>query len=317
MTVHMPVDYAALQKRLTGLNVLMTTPFTRNKDLNVDELRAKTRFLLESGLTEENGTLIVLGSVGECGTLTREEQRSAVTAVVDEADGTVPVVAGANHSGTRVATDLANSALNAGADAVMSVTPYYYPPSSDAVVDHYETLTDGVDGGIVLYNNFVVSDLDIPLTAIERLAKQDAVVGIKEPTLDTAKLDRVVATVGDRLTVLNGNGEPFEPQASLLGSEGFTSAMANYVPEFSLEIHRLSRERRYAALRDRCRECVSPIATALRTLSPESSPAALKYLEEQFGVPGGGPVRSPHPSLTAEQRARLDEAIEASELGAA
>lgn len=306
--------FPELRERLTGVNALLTTPFTPNGDLDEDTLRAKVSFLVEHGVEEGSGTLIALGSVGECATLTREEQRLAIEAVVDEADGRVPVVAGANHSGTRVAITLAEQALEAGADAIMSVTPYYYPPSPESIIHHYEALADAVNGGIVLYNNFVVSDIDIPAEAIERLARREEVVAIKEPTLNTAKLDRVAEQVGDQVTVLNGNGESFEPQASLLGAQGFTTAMANYAPDLSLEIYRLGHSGKYEQLRSLRRRRVSPVSTVLGNLEPEFAPAALKYIENQLGVPGGGTVRAPHPKLPETARERIVSALETSEL---
>lgn len=303
-----------LRERLTGVSALLTTPFTEDRELDVDRLRAKTRHLVQQGITEETGALVVLGSVGECATLTPAEQRRAVDAVVDEADGRVPVVAGANHSGTRIAISLAEQALKAGADAVMSVTPYYYPPSAESVARHYRRIADAIDGGLVLYNNFVVGDIDFPVDLVDRLVDLEPVVAIKEPTPNSAKLGRVVDRVGDRATVLNGNGEPYEPQAALLGTRGFTSAMANYAPALSLEIYRLGRDGHYAALRDRCRHRVAPVADALGALDPESAPAALKYIEDRRDVPGGGPVRSPHPPLSAADRDRIDQALVAADL---
>lgn len=306
LDVWMNSTHRQFRERLKGANVLLTTPFT--EDGNVDEtaLREKVRFLQDNGLSKSNGSLVVLGSVGECSTLTTAEQERTIEAVVDVADE-IPVVAGANHSGTQVATEMANRALSLGADAVMSVTPYYYPPSAESVQRHYEQLAEGVDGPIVLYNNFVVSDIDVPLDVLVSLSRRDEFVAIKEPTLNTAKFGRLVEEVGDEIAVLNGNGERFEPQCYLLGSVGITTAVANYAPELSFETVRLGKAGAYDELREVTAQ-LAPVFDVFDTLAPEHAPAALKHLETCFDAPGGGPVRTPHPPLPKEKRRELTAA---------
>lgn len=307
----MSVNYDRLAERLRGVNVLLTTPFTRNGAVDEAALREKVAYQLKAGITPETGVLIVAGSVGESITLSEEEHEHVVRTVVDEA-GDVPVVAGANHGGTREAADLARQAVDAGADAVMSVPPFYYPPSAPSVRAHLEGVAAEIRGeaGMVIYNNMTVSGIDIPYETVTELARKPEFVALKEPTADTAKLDHIVASVGDDITVLNGNGDPLEPQCYLLGSQGFTSSWANAWPELSLEIHELGVAERYDELLELRRTYVTPVTTLLSRIEPEHSPAFLKYLEEALDVPGGGPTRPPHPELPTEVQDGLDRAVE-------
>lgn len=307
----MTTNYEKLAKSLTGVNVLLTTPFTEDGAIDEAALRAKVAHQIETGLTAETGALIAVGSVGESATLSAAEQERVVRTVVEEA-GDVPIVAGANHSGTKEAATLARQAVDAGTDAVMSIPPYYYPPSSASVRAHLEGIAAEIsgEGGIVIYNNMTVSGIDIPLETITALAQQPEFVAIKEPSLDTSKLDRIIASIGDKITVLNGNGDPLEPQCYLLGSQGFTSAWANAWPELSLKLHKLATEGQYGELLELRRQYITPVTELLTQVEPEHSPAFLKYLESAMGVPGGGPVRSPHPELPSDVKEELDRAIQ-------
>lgn len=307
----MSVDYERLAERLRGVNVLLTTPFTEDGEVDEAALRAKVEYQRKAGLTAKTGALIAIGSVGEAITLSRDEHNHVVRTVVDAA-GDVPVVAGANHGGTGQAAVLARQAVDAGAEAVMSVPPFYYPPSAASVQAHLEGIAEEISGeaGMVIYNNMTVSGIDIPYETVRALARLPEFVAVKEPTLDTAKLDRIIASVGDEITVLNGNGDPLEPQCYLLGSQGFTSSWANAWPELSLELHELGTEKRYDELLELRREYVTPVTKLLSGVNPEHSPAFLKYLEDALGVPGGGPVRSPHPELPSNVQDNLDRAVE-------
>jgi len=139
------MELAQLKKRIRGVNVVMVTSFRQDGSLDEEAIRKHTRFLIDQGIVEGSGVLIPGGSVGECFSMNLEERKKLAQIVVEEAAGKVPVFPGCNHSGTKLVIDLAQHAQNISADGVMVIPPYYWPPSSKVIIQHYKEVAEAID----------------------------------------------------------------------------------------------------------------------------------------------------------------------------
>ena len=157
-----------LKERLHGVNVIVVTPFDKNGEVDLEQVKVLTRNLIKNGIVDGTGVLVANGSFGECFSMSIEERKRVTSAVVDEANGRVPVVVGCNETNTGAVIDLAKNAQASGADGVMIMPPYYLPVSDEEILDFYRTVSQSIDIGIVLYNNEDVS-VDISSEVLEEL----------------------------------------------------------------------------------------------------------------------------------------------------
>jgi 4-hydroxy-tetrahydrodipicolinate synthase len=224
-------------RALVGVQVVIATPFDESSALDLDGLRKQVRYLVDSGIRKGSGVLIPFGSTGECASLTMDERKRGLETVVEAAAGEVPVMVGANESGTAMVIELVQHASSVGADAAMILPPYYMTPNLESMIRHFEAIAEATDLPIIIYNNPDILGVDVPLKQLARLGEIDHVVGIKECTWVMDKLRLVAANLSDRLLIINGNGETQEPFGYMSGSVGFVTAIANFAPRLSLAVH--------------------------------------------------------------------------------
>ncbi|MBS7634577.1 dihydrodipicolinate synthase family protein [Candidatus Bathyarchaeota archaeon] len=214
------------------------TPFKENEDVDYEGLRENTAFLVE----ESKGEPLVLtpvGSTGEKYAVTDEEWRKIVKTVVDVANGKIPVVPGASHSGTRVALERAKYAQDVGADGVMIVLPYYHVPEEDGLYLHYKRIADALDIGVVPYNNPDASKIYMMPHILKKLVETtDNIVAVKENTPFIPTLYEHIKTVGDKVPILQGRGEWWFAATVFLGVKGYISGYANFMPKISFDLLR-------------------------------------------------------------------------------
>jgi 4-hydroxy-tetrahydrodipicolinate synthase len=227
----------SIARELIGVQVVIVTPFGDDMSVDLDCLQEQVTFLIDRGIRRGKGVLIAFGSTGECASLTLDERKRGLEAIMEAAAGRVPVMVGANESGTAMVIDLVQHASAVGADAAMILPPYYMSPNLESMERHFQAISAATDLPIMVYNNPDIVGLDVPLPDLARLCEIEHVVGIKECTWSMDKLRVVAANLGDRLLIVNGNGELQEPFGYLSGTVGFVSAIANFAPRLSLAVH--------------------------------------------------------------------------------
>jgi dihydrodipicolinate synthase/N-acetylneuraminate lyase len=224
-------------RKLVGAHVVVTTPYDESMNLDIPALKRHVRWLVDSGLREGKAVLIPFGSTGECSSLTLDERKRGLEAFMEAADGKVPVMVGANESGTGMVIDLVKHASSVGAAAAMILPPFYMRPSLEATRRHFQAISDATDLPIIVYNNPDILAMDVPLEWLAEMGKIDHVVGVKECTWIMDKLRLVAHDLGSTMVITNGNGEAQEPFGYMSGTVGFVSAMANFAPRLSLAVH--------------------------------------------------------------------------------
>lgn len=224
-----------LKEKLSAVLVVMVTPFTKNDEVNVEGLRENTRFLVEEGAGRPL-VLVPTGSTGEFYTLSDEERKKVIKIVVDEANGKLPVIAGTAQAGTKQTLMMSKYAEDVGADGVMVVLPYYHVPSEEGMYQHYKTIAEGINIGVLIYNNPDTTKCHINPPLMAKLAEVPGIVGDKENTKNLMTYYLIKKLAGDKMPILCGLGEFWFSLEALMGCPGYISGMANYAPGISLEL---------------------------------------------------------------------------------
>jgi 4-hydroxy-tetrahydrodipicolinate synthase len=212
-------------KTIQGAIVAIVTPFIDGK---VDEQGLKD--LIEFHI--ENGThgIVPCGTTGESATLGFDEHKRVIELTVQTVAGRVPVIAGTGANNTAEAIELSESAKASGADATLSVVPYYNRPSQEGLYLHFKAIHDAVDIPMILYNvpSRTVANMLPPTVA--RLAELPNVVGIKEATGSLNQVSDVIRRCPDDFIVLSG--DDFTSMATvLIGGKGVISVTSNVYPK--------------------------------------------------------------------------------------
>lgn len=209
-----------------GVMPALVTPMRSDGEINWDALLDQTEWVLTHGV---HG-VVPCGTTGESATLSADEQRAVIERVVQIVGGRVPVVAGAGGNDTRRVAELAAAAAEAGADGILSVTPYYNRPSIEGLVEHYRAVAEAADRPVILYNVPSRTGRDMTPDEVFRIAEAvPGVVGIKEAS---GKIDRFSTLLAERpsdFLVFSGDDELAFP-AMAMGAEGVISVVANEAP---------------------------------------------------------------------------------------
>jgi len=292
---------------LRGVINIQLTPFSSDTEIDEKALRENTRFMIEGGLVTGKGIQVIAGSNGEGFSLSDAEYEKLINIVVEEAKGEVPIVVGCVRPGTSQVIKLAKYAEAAGADAIMVLSPFYYPnPTDDIVYRHFKAIADATEIGIMVYNNPLVTGKDMSLECIGRLATIDHIVALKETTSDVRKLRQVARDFGKRFT-LNGNTYrslmPLDYQFGIVGHNHFT---ANYDPKAALEIDEVDRSGDFARCQELWERYLDLYAYIFAGDMYKSS-AYGKEMARIAGRPMGDHERLPFVRPNEEERKKLKE----------
>lgn len=296
---------AELAPRLRGALAFPITPFAADGSVDLAAVRANAGWLAGSGV----GAIVTPSGTGELFALTPEEC-VAVTRATVEVSGATPVIAGVGF-GPRVAADLAARAEAAGAAGVMVMPPYYAQPDPEGLLAFYRAVAEATSLGLVPYARDAAA-FTPPL--LERLAREiPSVVALKDGRGDVRLFqqlrEHVVERLGaDRLLWLAGVGDDLVGPYFAAGADGFTSSLACFWPEASLELYRLAGGGDFAGLAEFHRRVVRPIY-ALRQRRRGYEVAVMKGAMELLGHPAG-PVRPPLVDLSPDERAELRQVLE-------
>ena len=287
-----------LRERIKGSMPALITPF---KNGAVDE--AAYRRLISWQIAEGSHGLVPAGTTGESATLSHEEHNRVIELCVDEAKGRVPVIAGTGSNATDEAIALTTHAKAAGADAVLSVAPYYNRPTQEGLYRHFAAIADAVDIPIVLYNVPGRTGVEISVETVARLSRVANIIGIKDATANLARpsRERLACAPGFRLI----SGEDATALGYMAhGGHGCISVTANVAPKLCAEFQNACMQGAFEtalAIQDR----LMPLHDAMFC---EASPAPAKYAASLLRM-SSDEVRLPLVSATEAARTRIREAM--------
>ena len=220
--------------RFRGSMTAMVTPF-RDGALDEDTFRQAVECQIECG----TAVLVPVGTTGESPTLTHDEHKRVVEICVAQARGRVPVMAGAGSNSTSEATDLARHAEEAGADALLVVTPYYNRPTQEGLYRHFEAVNDAVGLPVFIYNIPPRSVVDMSVDTMSRLYELRNIVGVKDATGNLARVSQQRRAMGADFIQLSG--EDMTALAfNAAGGNGCISVVANVAPALCCELQEAS-----------------------------------------------------------------------------
>jgi len=209
---------------IEGCLTAIVTPFKHGK-VDFDGLGKLVDWQIDQGVDG----IVAVGTTGESATLDVAEHVAVIAAVVKAAKGRVPVIGGAGGNATSEALELTHASEDAGADALLHVTPYYNRPSQEGLFRHFEAIAKATKLPIILYNVPSRTACDLLTETVVRLADFDNIIGIKDATGNLVRGSELVAKVGDRLTILSGDdGTAFPLYAC--GARGVISVVSNVAP---------------------------------------------------------------------------------------
>jgi 4-hydroxy-tetrahydrodipicolinate synthase len=214
----------------TGSSVAIVTPF-KNGKIDYPKLAELIEFQIAGGTT----AITVCGTTGESSTMSLEEHMEAVDFCVKKVNKRVKVIAGAGSNDTMAAVLLSQEAEKSGADAVLSVTPYYNKATQRGLIKHYNYIADRIGIPMILYNVPSRTGLSFTVDTYRELSKHQNINGTKEASGNFNLIGSTIAACGDALYVWSGNDEETVPMMSI-GAKGVISVVANIVPTLMAEL---------------------------------------------------------------------------------
>ncbi|MCS7025812.1 MAG: 4-hydroxy-tetrahydrodipicolinate synthase [Bryobacteraceae bacterium] len=209
----------------TGCGTALVTPFTPDRSLDENTLRSLVRRQIDNGVN----FLVPCGTTGESPTLERAEHLRVVEITLEEAKGTVPVLAGAGGYNTGEVIELARELQSMGVDGILSVTPYYNKPTQEGLYQHYHAIASSLSIPIIIYNVPGRTGVNVEPATLARLAQIDNIIGVKEASGNIAQMARVIHEVPERFLVLSGDDAVTLPLMAL-GGRGVISVVSNQIP---------------------------------------------------------------------------------------
>jgi 4-hydroxy-tetrahydrodipicolinate synthase len=201
------------------------TPFRRDGSLDEAGVSRLARRQIDLGIH----FLVPCGTTGECPTLTNEEQVRVVELVAAEARGRVPVLAGAGGYNTHEVIEAARRMRGAGADGILSVTPYYNKPTPEGLFQHYRAIAEAVDMPVIVYNVPGRTGCNVDPATLLRLSTLTNIVGVKEASGNVTQMCEICAGVPADFIVLSGDDALTLPLMAV-GGRGIVSVASNEIP---------------------------------------------------------------------------------------
>jgi 4-hydroxy-tetrahydrodipicolinate synthase len=272
-----------MRRRFTGCGTALVTPFRRDGTLDEAAVSRLARRQIDAGIH----FLVPCGTTGECPTLTDEEQVRVVELVVAEAAGRVPVLAGAGGYNTKEVIHAATRMRAAGADGILSVTPYYNKPTPEGLFQHYHAIAEAVDLPIVVYNVPSRTGCNVDPATVLRLAGITNVVGVKEASGNVSQMCEICASVPDDFIVLSGDDVLTLPLMAI-GGRGIVSVASNEIPGEMSRMVELAERGDFAGARALHQQVFPLMQVNFIESNPipvKSAMASLGLLEEVYRLP--------------------------------
>lgn len=208
-----------------GVATALITPMHQDGSIDWEAFARLIEFQIGAGI----GGLVACGTTGEASTLTDEEHKEVISFCVKQAKGRVPVIAGTGSNDTLYALEMGKYACEAGADALLIVTPYYNKATQAGLIQMYTTLADASTKPVILYNVPSRTGVSIEPSTYRALAEHENIVGFKEANGNISKIVETMSYVQDKMDMYSGNDDQIVPLLAL-GGKGVISVLSNVLP---------------------------------------------------------------------------------------
>lgn len=208
-----------------GASTAVITPFKKGQ-VDYDKFEKIIEFQIKNGIH----SIVPCGTSGESATLSLEEHEEVIEFVVKKVNKRIPVIAGAGSNNTKEAIRLTSFAKKTGADAVLSITPYYNKPTQEGLYRHFKAIADEVDIPLIMYNVPGRTSVNMLADTVARLAEIKNIIGIKEASNDIAQIMEIIRLCPSSFDVVSGDDGLAYP-ILCVGGKGVISVIANIVPD--------------------------------------------------------------------------------------
>ena len=278
----------------TGACTALVTPFLNGK-LNLPMLKILLQRQMDAGI----GAVVLCGTTGESPTLSDEEKITLFRHGKQFVGKGCTIIAGTGSNDTLHAIALSRAAEDAGADALLVVTPYYNKATARGLVAHYSAIANAVHIPLILYNVPSRTGVDIPVAVYQELARVPNIIGVKEASTDITKIAKIRASCPLDFALWCGNDDMTVPIMSL-GGLGVISVVSNVLP---MQVQALT----HAALAgdfDSAAALQLELLPLIQMLFCEVNPIPVKAAMEMMGYDCGS-CRMPLCDLSAEHSKQL------------
>ena len=267
----------------TGVGTALITPFQKNGSVDEAAMARLVRRQIDAGVH----FVSPCGTTGESPTLDRREKVRVVEIVMREADGRVPVLAGAGGYDTHEVIEQVRDVEALGADGILSVAPYYNKPSQEGLYQHYKAIAESTRLPIVLYNVPGRTGVNIEVRTVARLAAIPNIVGIKEASGNVVQMSEIVGAVPEDFLLVGGD-DPLTVAVMAIGGRGIISVASNEAPAEMVQIVELAEQGDFAAAR-KLHTWLLPLAQVnfieANPIPVKAAMAAMGLIEEVYRLP--------------------------------
>ena len=282
-----------------GMATAMVTPMTP-EGVDYEALGRFIDFQLASGIN----ALVAVGTTGESATLTPEERKKVISFTIDRVAGRVPVIAGTGTNNTLHAIDYSVSAAQAGADALLVVTPYYNKATQNGLIAHFTAIADKVDKPIILYNVPSRTGCNLLPATVEKLAEHPNIAAIKEASGNMSQVVELFAHCGEKIDVYSGEDGLTIPMLAM-GGMGTISVLSNVIPKGAVEMTDAffaGDLRKAAALQCRYLDLINLLFCEVNPIPAKAAISAMGYGKEFIRLPLTPMEEGNRTKLLAEMR---------------
>ncbi|AIJ06400.1 dihydrodipicolinate synthase [Methanocaldococcus bathoardescens] len=284
-----------------GVYPAIITPF-KNNEIDYNGLEENINFLIENGVSG----IVAVGTTGESPTLSHEEHKKVIEKVVEIVDGRVQVIAGAGSNCTEEAIELSIFAEDVGADAVLSIAPYYNKPTQEGLRRHFGKIAESINIPIILYNVPSRTSVNLEPKTVKLLAEEYSnISAVKEANPNLSQVSELIHDA--KITVLSGNDELTLPIIAL-GGKGVISVVANIVPKEFVEMVNYALNGDF----EKAREIHYKLFPLMKAMFIETNPIPVKTALNMMGRPAGE-LRLPLCEMSEEHKKILENVLK--ELG--
>ena len=259
---------------ITGSMVAIVTPMHQDGSLDLEAFRGLIDFHIKQG----TDGIVVVGTTGESPTVDVEEHELLIAEAVKHAASRIPIIAGTGANSTTEAIELASFSKKAGADASLTVVPYYNKPTQEGLYQHFKAIAEAVDMPHILYNVPSRTVADMSNGTALRLAEIPNIIGIKDATGDIERGSDLLQRAPEGFAVYSGD-DASTLALMLLGAHGAISVTANVAPK---QMHEMCA----AALKGevvKARDINSSLLGLHSKLFVEASPIPVKWAVSHMG----------------------------------
>ena len=282
-----------------GSAVAIVTPMNQDGSINYEEYGRLIDFQINNG----TDAIVACGTTGESATMSKEEHYDVIAYTVKKVAKRVPVIAGAGSNDTLFAAELSKEAEELGADAILSVTPYYNKTSQSGLIRHYNYIADRIHIPMILYNVPSRTGCNIKPETYAELAKHPNIAATKEANGDISALVRTMALCGDNLAVYSGEDSQAFNIVSM-GGLGVISVFANICPRECHEMMALALNGDFKKSFEMQKYYIELMNMLFSDVNPIPVKAAMNLLGFQCG-----PCRMPLAPMTEKGFAALKDCL--------